>query len=64
MKISNEDIIIEIIDTCGDFLIAENMGCFRHAHFNIPLYKMPMNSLSTIFIPLWLLGIINLGVFF
>jgi len=25
---------------------------------------MPMNSLSTIFIPLWLLGIINLGVFF
>jgi len=40
------------------------MGCFRHAHFDVPLYKMPMYSLSTIFIPLWLLGIINLGVFF
>ena len=40
------------------------MGCFRHAHFSIPLYKMPMSSLSTIFIPLWLLGLINLGVFF
>lgn len=40
------------------------MGCFRHAHFNVPLYKMPMNSISIIFIPLWLLGIINLGIFF
>lgn len=40
------------------------MGCFRHAHFSIPMYKMPMYSLSTIFVPLWLLGIINLGIFF
>lgn len=28
------------------------------------MYKMPIFSLSTIFIPLWLLGIVNLGIFF
>ena len=64
IKLTTDDIVIEIIDGAGEFLIAENMGCFRHAHFSIPMYKMPMYSLSTIFIPLWLLGIINLGVFF
>lgn len=37
---------------------------FQHAHFTIPLYKFPFVTLFTIFIPLWLLGIINLGIFF
>lgn len=37
---------------------------FQYAHFNIPLYKFPIVALATIFLPLWLLGIINLGIFF
>lgn len=37
---------------------------YQHAHFTIPLYKFPFVTLFTIFIPLWLLGIINLGIFF
>jgi hypothetical protein len=28
------------------------------------MYKFPFDSLVTIFVPLWLLGIINLGIFF
>jgi hypothetical protein len=30
----------------------------------VPLYKFPLVSLATIFLPLWLLAIINLGIFF
>ena len=37
---------------------------FQNAHFIIPLYKFPVVSIFTIFLPLWLLGIINLGIFF
>lgn len=37
---------------------------FQYAHFNIPLYKFPMVALATIFLPLWLLGLINLAIFF
>lgn len=37
---------------------------YQFCHFVIPLYKFPFVTLSTIFIPLWLLGIINLGIFF
>lgn len=37
---------------------------FQYAHFQFPLYKYPSVALATIFIPLWLLGLINLFVFF
>lgn len=37
---------------------------FKNSHFIIPLYKFPVVSILTIFLPLWLLGIINLGIFF
>ena len=37
---------------------------FCYAHFEIPLYKFPGVTLLTIFFPLWLLGILNLGIFF
>ena len=37
---------------------------FNTAHFIMPLYKQPFSSIVTIFLPLWLLSILNLGVFF
>ena len=37
---------------------------FCYAHFVIPLYKFPAIGLFTIFVPLWLLGVINIGIFF
>ena len=37
---------------------------FQYATFNIPLYKFPASSFVTVFIPLWLLGLINLGIYF
>ena len=37
---------------------------FQYGHFLIPIYKYPLVSLATIFLPLWLLAIINLGIFF
>lgn len=37
---------------------------FQYVHFNVPLYKFPIVALATIFLPLWLLAIINLGIFF
>jgi hypothetical protein len=30
----------------------------------VPLYKFPIVALATIFLPLWLLAVINLGIFF
>ena len=37
---------------------------FKYAHFEIPIYKFPMVTIATIFIPLWLLGIITVGIYF
>ena len=37
---------------------------FRNAHFIIPMYRMPIVSLVTIFMPMWLVGWIGLAVFF
>ena len=37
---------------------------FQYVHFRIPLYKHPGVNLFEIFIPLWILGLINLFVFF
>ena len=37
---------------------------FSFAHFHTPLSKHPIATLGTIFFPLWLLGIINLAVFY
>lgn len=37
---------------------------FQYSHFVIPLYKYPGNSLATIFIPLFLLALLSLAIFF
>jgi hypothetical protein len=30
----------------------------------MPLYKHPLSTVTTVFIPLWILGIINLAIFY
>ena len=37
---------------------------FQYVHFRIPLYKHPGAALLSIFIPIYVLGFINLVVFF
>ena len=37
---------------------------FNYGHFTIPLYKIPTIALITIFLPLWLLSVIMLGIYF
>lgn len=37
---------------------------FQYSHFIIPLYKYPGNSLATIFIPVFLLALVSLAIFF
>ena len=37
---------------------------YKYANFLIPLYKFPSVQILTIFLPLVLLSIINLGIFF
>jgi len=37
---------------------------FNYAHFTIPLYKKPVVAMITIFLPLWLLSVIMLGIYF
>jgi hypothetical protein len=42
----------------------EKVKHFQYVHFRIPLYKYPGASLINIFLPLWVLGFINLLIFF
>lgn len=42
----------------------EKIAYYQYAHLKIPFYKYPSSALATIFIPLWLLAIINLCIFF
>ena len=42
----------------------EKIKNFQYAHFRIPLYKYPGASLVSIFVPLWVVGFINLLIFF
>ena len=37
---------------------------YQYAHIRVPLYKHPGVTLLEIFIPLWILGLINIFVFF
>jgi hypothetical protein len=37
---------------------------FQYGHFLIPIYRYPLVSIATIFLPLWLLAVINLSIFF
>lgn len=37
---------------------------YQYSHFVIPLYKYPGNALATIFIPIFLLALLSLGIFF
>lgn len=37
---------------------------FQYAHFILPAYKIPDPTLLTIYFPLLLLGIINIGIFY
>ena len=34
------------------------------SHFIITLYKNPNSAIATIFVPLWLLSIISIGIFY
>ena len=43
---------------------ADQINSFQYAHFEIPLYRHPLVSLLTIFLPLWFLGFLNLGIYF
>lgn len=42
----------------------DQIQCFQYAHFRIPIYKYPGMSILTIFVPIWILGLIGLMVFF
>ena len=42
----------------------KKIKAFQYTHFRIPLYKHPGLDLFQIFVPLWILGLINLIVFF
>lgn len=37
---------------------------YNNSHFQIPLYRIPIVSLLTIFFPIWLLGVASLVIFF
>lgn len=37
---------------------------YQYAHFKLAVYKFPAISIISIFVPLWLLGLLNLFVFF
>ena len=37
---------------------------YKYACFKLPLYKFPLDSIVIIFLPLWLLAVLNLGIFF
>jgi len=37
---------------------------FQYIHFVVPLYKYPGNVLATIFIPIFLLALVSLAIFF
>lgn len=42
----------------------EEIRTFQYCHFRIPIYKFPALSILTIFIPIWILGLIGLFVFY
>lgn len=44
--------------------VSKSPKYYQYSHFKIPLYKYPGSSLATIFIPLWILGLATLAVFF
>jgi hypothetical protein len=37
---------------------------FQYVHFRVPLYKYPVSSLVSIFIPVWVLAFINLTIYY
>lgn len=37
---------------------------FQYGYFQVGVYKHPTVTIATIFLPLWILAIINLGIFF
>ena len=41
-----------------------NVKNFQYAHFILPLYKKPNPAILTIYFPLLLLGVINIGIFY
>jgi hypothetical protein len=42
----------------------KKINYFQYAYFNLPIYKHPFETIITGFLPIWLLGVINLGIFF
>ena len=37
---------------------------YQYVHYVVPLYKYPLNSLATIYIPVFLLSLLSLAIFF
>jgi len=48
----------------GEGDIDSKIKHFQYAHFRIVMYKYPGVNLISIFVPLWILGVINLFIFF
>ena len=42
----------------------QKINPFRYAHFQIPLYRIPIVSLLTTSLPIWILGWVSLAIFF
>ena len=36
----------------------------KYAHFHMPLYRFPFSLFITVFLPLWILGILNVSTFY
>ena len=46
------------------FNSSEKSEHFKYACFKIPMYRFPFDSIVIVFLPLWLLAALNLGIFF
>ena len=42
----------------------QKLAYFEYAHFVIPVYKMPGNAWSTIFIPVFMLAVLSIALYF
>ena len=42
----------------------KKLNNYQYAHFRIPLYKHPISSLVQIFVPIWILAAINMGIYY
>ena len=55
---------IEVKGSCNYSEKEKKLKNYQYAHFRIPMYKHPVSSLIEIFIPVWVLAAINLGIYY